>query len=192
MSSLVGGDEEVDPGVGAAQALEDPRRRRQDPRALVGVRVEHHGGEVERRQPLLERARLARRAGSARGPSVGSSPRGATVASSARPAPNTLPDARARHGRYREGVHPIERLRYVARAQGCRRRVARAGDRRRAARARARHGRARRRLPAHRRAPPDVRAAVVAVRPDADERRPDGRGPRRGRRDRARRAPSTS
>ena len=36
-----------------------------------------------------------------------------------------------------------------------------------AARARARPGRSRRRLPAHRRAPSDVRAVVVAVRPDA-------------------------
>ena len=55
----VGGDEEVDPGVRAAQALEDARRRRQDPRALVGVGVEHDRREVERRQPLLERSRLA-------------------------------------------------------------------------------------------------------------------------------------
>ena len=34
----VRGDDEVDPGVGAAEALEDPRRRLQHPRALVGVR----------------------------------------------------------------------------------------------------------------------------------------------------------
>ena len=55
----VGGDEEVDAGVRAAEALEDPCRRRQDPRALVGVRVECDGGQVERRQPLLEGSWLA-------------------------------------------------------------------------------------------------------------------------------------
>ena len=54
-----GGDEEVDAGVGAAQALEDPRRRRQDPRRLVGVRVEGDRRQVERGQPLGQRPRLA-------------------------------------------------------------------------------------------------------------------------------------
>ena len=63
--ALVGGDEEVDPDVGAAQALEDAGGGRQDPRALVGVRVEHHRGEVERRQPLLELAAPRHRAGPA-------------------------------------------------------------------------------------------------------------------------------
>ena len=140
----------------------------QDPRALVGVRVERHAGEVERREPLLERARLGAERGQhevrrwvRRHGCDGSKP--ARSRPARRPYPSTVsaPDRAA----------PL-------RGQGprCRRRVAGAGDGRRAARVRARSGRAGRRLPAHRRAPPDVRSAVVAVRPDADQLRPDGRG----------------
>ena len=52
---LRGGDEKVHAGIGAAQAFEDPRRRRQDPRRLIGVRVEGDRGQVERGQPFGQR-----------------------------------------------------------------------------------------------------------------------------------------
>ena len=40
-SIRVRGDDEVDPGVGSAKAFEDARCSLEDPRALVGVRIEH-------------------------------------------------------------------------------------------------------------------------------------------------------
>ncbi len=55
-------DDQVDAGIRAAERFEDARRGPQDPAALVGVRIEDHRGEMERGQPVHQRARLTRRA----------------------------------------------------------------------------------------------------------------------------------
>ena len=58
---LVGpaGDHQVHAHVGTAKRVEHTLGGGEDPRALVGVRVEHHAGEVECGEPLAERALLA-------------------------------------------------------------------------------------------------------------------------------------
>lgn len=52
------GDDEVDAHGGSGEAAQDASRGVEDPRALVGVRVEHDRCEVERGQPLGQRAGL--------------------------------------------------------------------------------------------------------------------------------------
>ena len=74
-------------------------------------------------------------------------------------------------------MHPIERLRYVARASGADQALLVRETARRARRARHGTGRSGHRLPPHRRPPPDVGAPVVAVRPAAHRARAAGRGP---------------
>ena len=110
---VVGGDDEVHTSVRAAELLEDADRRLQDPRALVRVRVEHDAREVERGQPLVELACLAaERARAGDRPAV-SSPRRAILPIPDRARTQPMPAWRiVRH------VHPIEHLRYVARARG--------------------------------------------------------------------------
>ena len=49
---------QVDPRVGAAELLEHPGGRTQDPRTLVGVRIQDDRREMEGRQPLHDRAAL--------------------------------------------------------------------------------------------------------------------------------------
>jgi len=55
---VVGGEEERHPTIGGCVVTQDPRGGVQDPRALVGVRVQHDEGQVERRRPLGHRAGL--------------------------------------------------------------------------------------------------------------------------------------
>ena len=69
-------------------------------------------------------------------------------------------------------MHPIERLRYVARGVGWRSAHARARDRRCHPRVAVRTGRAGHRVPAHRRAAPDLGSAVVVLLLVAHRRRP--------------------
>ena len=58
-SFRIGGDHEVDACVGATERLEDACRGLEHPRALVGVGIEDHAGQVECGQPLFEGACLA-------------------------------------------------------------------------------------------------------------------------------------
>ena len=60
-AGLVGGagDDEGGAGVGAGEVGEDPPGRLEDPAALVGERVEHDDRQLERLEPLGDRAGLA-------------------------------------------------------------------------------------------------------------------------------------
>ncbi len=51
-------DDQIDPGVGPTELLEHTGCGLEHPRALVGVRIEHDGGEMERGEPLHDRAPL--------------------------------------------------------------------------------------------------------------------------------------
>ncbi|MEZ5135957.1 MAG: hypothetical protein R2699_13110 [Acidimicrobiales bacterium] len=55
---VVGGHHERRAAVGFGEHPQDPRRRLDDPRALVGVGVQHDEGEVERGRPLPDGANL--------------------------------------------------------------------------------------------------------------------------------------
>ena len=71
----VAGDDEVHPHGRSRELAEDASRRVEDPRALVGVRVDHHRRQVEGRQPV-RRACAARDPGeSGRDRLGGSTPR---------------------------------------------------------------------------------------------------------------------
>ena len=53
------GEDPADPAVGAAEVLEDPLRRVEQPRALVGERVEDHRNQGKRGQPVAKRTGIA-------------------------------------------------------------------------------------------------------------------------------------
>ena len=55
----VGGHQPADAHVGAPERAEHSGGGVEDPRALVGVRIDHHRGEVERGQPLADGAAIA-------------------------------------------------------------------------------------------------------------------------------------
>ena len=56
---LVGRHRPRHPAVGALEVGEEPAGGLEDPGALVGVRVQHHGEQLERGEPLLEGPGLA-------------------------------------------------------------------------------------------------------------------------------------